>query len=1045
MQRIVSLLLFLLMGPLQLAAAVHSGSVRAADHFIPGATVTARQGTVKLIAYTDEAGQYSLVLTPGTWEISVEMLGFNPQTFRVSGDNDSTHEWALEMPRIGDPVPTATTSAPPPAPPSGTTAAPPASASTTATAGTALAAAGTTAATPAKPAEEAKATTQQASNQRRRPRPQQPGGFQSASVRATAEGQQALSEAAAAPGAAPSPGESDETLLVTGSTSGGLAAASDDESRRQRQSRGGDNPSLFAGGFGDPNGMGMSPGLGNGSGDSLGLSGFGAGAIQGGFGADAGPMPGMDGGRGRGGPPGGGGGGDGGRGGGGGRRGRPTTGHGPYNGQYNSFGNRHRSDADLSGSVYINLANSYLNAAPFSLNGEKAAKPSYDQARFGFNLGGPVVIPKIVNLPRWSFNIAYSQTVSRNPVNLVSSMPTPAERTGDFSALLGTTTIYNNGVPFQNNVIPASMISPQAKALLNYFPLPTYVGVVQNYRLQNSFPNNNDNLGLRLNAPLSKKDRITVNYQMQMRDSQSEQLFGYRDPSSGNGLSASLGWSHSFAPRFNNSATVTLSRNYSKIQPYFATTTATSTPQNIAGALLGIQGQVPINYGPPSLSFTNFGGLSDGTASVSRPQTINFTDGITYVVKRRHNLTFGYLYRRLQQNTLSYPNARGSFSFSGLETSLIDASGQPLANTGFDFADFLLGLPQSSSLRQGDNNNYFRGWSTSAYAQDDWRINHKLSINVGIRYEYFSPYTELYGHLVNLAVNPSVTQVSVMVPGNTLPAASAFPFGLPASYTLVPGSQAGLPSSLVKPDDNNFSPRFGFAYRPFKKRPTVVRGGYSIFYSGSAYGQIAAQLASQPPFAQSVSVTTTSSNPLRLAPPTGLTTQNITNSFAIDPNYRLAYAQNWVFAVQHTLPHNLLMELEYIGTKGTDLGVVDQPNRAPAGASLLNAQNELPIANAASFNYQTSGANSSLQRRAGADDAAVQPRHVFRGALYLLEVPRRRVQFQRTRRHDRTVHQRSAARARPLHFRPASSPDVDVSSLFAGGRARLHAQWRLED
>ena len=90
MQRIAIFLLLPLMAALQLAAALHSGSVRAADHFIPGATVTARQGTVKLSAYTDESGQYSLVLTPGTWEISVEMLGFNTQTVRISGDSDST-------------------------------------------------------------------------------------------------------------------------------------------------------------------------------------------------------------------------------------------------------------------------------------------------------------------------------------------------------------------------------------------------------------------------------------------------------------------------------------------------------------------------------------------------------------------------------------------------------------------------------------------------------------------------------------------------------------------------------------------------------------------------------------------------------------------------------------------------------------------------------------------------------------------------------------------------------------------------------------------
>ena len=99
MKRFARLLLLSLLGPLQLAAALFSGSVRAADRFIPGATVTARQGTVKLIAYTDEDGRYSIELTPGTWEIQVEMLGFITQLARVAGDNDSCLLYTSPSPR----------------------------------------------------------------------------------------------------------------------------------------------------------------------------------------------------------------------------------------------------------------------------------------------------------------------------------------------------------------------------------------------------------------------------------------------------------------------------------------------------------------------------------------------------------------------------------------------------------------------------------------------------------------------------------------------------------------------------------------------------------------------------------------------------------------------------------------------------------------------------------------------------------------------------------------------------------------------------------
>lgn len=256
--------------------------------------------------------------------------------------------------------------------------------------------------------------------------------------------------------------------------------------------------------------------------------------------------------------------------------------------------------------------------------------------------------------------------------------------------------------------------------------------------------------------------------------------------------------------------------------------------------------QDPINFGPPNLSFTNFGSLADGGASVSRNQTISFSDGFTYVVKKKHNMTAGFSYRRMQQNSLSYQNARGAYSFSGLLTSGFDANGQPLARTGFDFADYLLGLPQSSSLRFGSDNNYFRGWSASGYVQDDYRVFRGLSFNVGFRYEYFAPYTELHGHLASLDVSPGFTAAALVTPGMAGPYSGS------------------LPSSLVRPDPNNYSPRLGFAWRPFKKKSVMFRGGYSIFYSGASYAQIATQMASQPPFASTTSLSTSTAYPLTI-------------------------------------------------------------------------------------------------------------------------------------------------------------------------------------
>ncbi len=916
-------LAFLDLGLALWAASIpYSGSVRAADQFIPGATVTATQGSSKVVAYTDESGRYSLELGPGVWDVRVEMFGFTPlhETVAVSGKPPAFKNWTLEMPRLEEPVSkAANTKDQPQANANGRS---------------------RTNGQRGRPAWNRNGPLgQQANRDAAHGQGQQPPGFQSAQVRSADNSEQALAQAAADVTAPALSGDADEPLLVNGSTSGGLAQASDAESRRQRMiNNGPGNGGGPGGGLGVSPTLGVPPGMSAPGADSLGLGGLGTGALNAGFG----PGNGLGaGGGGFGGPGGGGrgGGGFGGRGGGGrGGRGGPGANanrRGPFNGRYASFGNRRRHQQRLSGSLFVKLENSNLDAAPFSVNGKPEPKPSYSDLNFGLNMGGPVVIPKIMNWTRASFYFTYQGSLNQNPYTGLAAVPTLAERSGDFSAI--SSTIYDplSRSPFAGNIVPASRINGASLGLLSYFPLPMYSGLTQNYQLVASVPNNSQNIGFRLNAPLSDRDRLNTNVQVQERDSKTQQLFRFRDTGRGQGVSASLGWSHSFAPRFNNSATLTFSRNSSVLTPYFA------YKDNIEGDL-GINGtlQSPFVYGPPTLSFTNFGSLTDGTPSRTVGQTTNLTDTLSYVLHRRHNLQFGGLYRRLQQNTTNYQNARGSFSFSGLLTSELNAKGQPVEGTGFDFADYLLALPQSSTLSYGVDNLYYRGWASGGYAQDDWRPTRGLSFNLGLRYEYFSPYTELYNHLANLLLNPQMTAATLVTPGET---------------------SNNLPSSLVRPDTHAFSPRLGFAWRPGAKRDLVVRGGYSIFYSGSVYSQIAAQMGGQPPFANNLSLTTSTANLLTLQNGfNAVPSQNILNTFAINPGFKLPYAQTWAFAIQNALPHGFLIETEYIGTKGTDLGVVEQPNRPLAGASVLNTQEVLQIPDATSFNYETSVGNSTF-------------------------------------------------------------------------------------
>ena len=257
---------------------------------------------------------------------------------------------------------------------------------------------------------------------------------------------------------------------------------------------------------------------------------------------------------------------------------------------------------------------------------------------------------------------------------------------------------------------------------------------------------------------------------------------------------------------------------------------------DITGAL-GITGvsQNPFDWGLPNLSFTNFASLQDTTPQLSRSQTYTFSDNVIWN-HGKHTARWGGDFRRVQVNTETDGNPRGSFVFTGVNTSAITVA-SPWPGTGYDFADFLLGLPQQTSVQFGQSD-HFRGNYWDLYAQDEWKMRANLTLNLGVRYEYVSPLTEENNRIANLDLSPGVLNPRSRWAHDAGDADSA---GQAGPYS------GSLPDSLVRPDRNNFAPRIGFAWKPFSK--TVVRGGYGINYNTGAYQGIAQQLALQPPFA----------------------------------------------------------------------------------------------------------------------------------------------------------------------------------------------------
>ena len=608
-------------------------------------------------------------------------------------------------------------------------------------------------------------------------------------------------------------------------------------------------------------------------------------------------------------------------------------------GFFTGLGGRRPRVNRIRGNVSETYTNAAFDARPYPLNVPESPRiPSYSE-QLGGAIGGPLYIPHVLNSKdKTSFFVNYNMQRAKSPFDSYSSVPTPLERTGDFSQAVipsgpfagQTPAIYEPqaGVlgprtPFPQNTIPATIQNPAAVGLLEYIPAPNLPGPVQNYHLQESLPGDSDRLMVRIGRQISKKDNASIFYFLNSVRSDSISSFpAFASNSSTRGQNVNLMESHTFRPQLVNTLTFNFNRQRVSLLNPFA------NQENVAGDL-GITGvsEDPLNWGVPGIDFTNFGALNLSIPSLTRNQTTRAVDSLLFN-HGKHNLRFGGELRRVQLNTLTDPNARGTFTFTGYTTSNFTSAGQPVANTGFDFADFLLGLPQATSVRYGTSANYLRSWYYAGFVQDDWRLTSKFTFNYGLRYEYFEPFTEKHGHLSDLEVAPGFSSASVVT-------------------GLEPGS---LPPSLLRGHKDNFAPRIAIAYRPWTQRNFVIRSGYAIFYDESTYGRVAPKLESQPPFAQASTMLTSPGQVLTLQEGFPAVGPNVlTNTYAVDPNYRAPYAQTWNLLVQDEIAHNIILDVGYVGTRGTALDLLLGPN--PAGSR--------NTVNALEYTYETAGASSN--------------------------------------------------------------------------------------
>ncbi|MBV8904078.1 MAG: TonB-dependent receptor, partial [Acidobacteriia bacterium] len=270
--------------------------------------------------------------------------------------------------------------------------------------------------------------------------------------------------------------------------------------------------------------------------------------------------------------------------------------------------------------------------------------------------------------------------------------------------------------------------------------------------------------------------------------------------------------------------------------------------------------------------------------------------------------------------------------------------GNPLGTYGFTnawtgqaYADFLLGLLTSDSRQLGVVPNYMRQSNFSVFAQDDWKITHRLTLNLGLRYELPGTLTDKYGRTSAFVPGPNVLAIG----SEAALAASGGATSNP--NLLVAASQLGLPPAGY-PGHNDFAPRLGFAWRPFGGNRTVVRGGYGIFFAATPQNTLRLSYGGHFPFAlsQAFNRITTNANYLTFANPFPTPPSNTANLatlalFAIDEYAKTPNLQSWNLTVERELGRSSAIEISYAGSKGTHLPIYENinqpywPPRTPAG------------------------------------------------------------------------------------------------------------------
>lgn len=614
---------------------------------------------------------------------------------------------------------------------------------------------------------------------------------------------------------------------------------------------------------------------------------------------------------------------------------------------------------EFHGVLYEFLRNQHLDARNFF----DPSVPPYHQNQFGATLGGPIIHDKLF------FFVDYEGLRVRQGQTDTSLVPTAGQRSGDFSSQLDLTSptglndcngnmtyageLFDTtltrasaasptgycGVPFgynadgtPSNVIPTSKLDPLGLKLAQLYPAPNANGLGYNYVSNPVLIRNRNQGDVRIDQNFSDKDSAFYRFSISQQPATIPSPFpGIADGGGffsgieqNNGYSAAISETHVFSPTLVNEFRLGYNRLHSSRFQF-------NYNQDVSGSI-GFPG-VPFvpgtnNGGLPQLTFSDMSTLGSPTYLPSNEiqNTYTISDTLT-VIRGDHTFKFGGEFRPEEFTIYQPADPRGSMSFGPQFTDNAAAPG----TGGSGFATLLTGQPDGGYINNLNNVDYLRH-NFAIFAQDDWRATSKFTLNIGLRYEFFSPIYERFNAQANF--NPDTGQLDIPSDENISLT--------PTLATILPVNHTAS-NALVDSDFNNFAPRVGLAYQATSR--LVVRSAFGMFYNGEESGPYSNPSPGfNPPFFVSESFVGPCSLPSYNAaqdcsvpglssvsqgfPANALTDPNTPTLFSIDPHIRTPYTMQWHATVQYQASQNSLIEVAYVGSKGTKLYTYLNANQA---------------------------------------------------------------------------------------------------------------------